>query len=233
MAVAQRYVSSSCLILVSCFLWSDDLCAVLCCALLCYGTGYTLAAAILIGTSQVKNVLGIKYSNPNSDFYIDLYQVFKNLPNVKWQALVFAGMTIIILSLLQWWKKAKIWGSNVAALIPGALLVVVLGTSISYAANQSGPISGLSLIGKVPAGLPGFAVPRLDSQNALQLVSSGTLIGILGFMEALTVAKQMALKRGYKIDVNQELLGMLLWLVVVRCCCCVVLIFYGVGCSLL
>jgi MFS superfamily sulfate permease-like transporter len=68
-------------------------------------------------------------------------------------------------------------------------------------------MGGGDVVGKIPEGLPKFTVPQLTMQNFLKLISSAIIISLLGFMEAIAIAKAMAAKTGQKLDPNQELIG--------------------------
>jgi len=66
---------------------------------------------------------------------------------------------------------------------------------------------GGKVVGAIPRGLPGFSLPDVDGHSALTLLPSAVIIALLGFMEAISIAKAMAAKTGQRIDPNQELIG--------------------------
>lgn len=66
---------------------------------------------------------------------------------------------------------------------------------------------GGSVVGKIPDGLPPFQLPNLDMSVALHLLPIAAIISLLGFMEAISIAKAMAAKTGQRLDPNQELVG--------------------------
>lgn len=66
---------------------------------------------------------------------------------------------------------------------------------------------GGSVVGEVPKGLPSFTVPALDLKIVLHLLPIAAIISLLGFMEAISIAKAMAAKTGQRLDPNQELIG--------------------------
>jgi len=67
--------------------------------------------------------------------------------------------------------------------------------------------SGGAVVGAIPTGLPDFRLPAVDSHSVLALMPSAAIIALLGFMEAISIAKAMAAKTGQRIDPNQELIG--------------------------
>ena len=68
-------------------------------------------------------------------------------------------------------------------------------------------VGGGSVVGTVPKGLPSFTVPPLDFKVFLHLLPYAIIISLLGFMEAISIAKALAGKTGQRLDPNQELIG--------------------------
>jgi sulfate permease, SulP family len=68
-------------------------------------------------------------------------------------------------------------------------------------------MGGGSVVGNIPGGLPSFGVPNLDLSMILRLLPIAAIISLLGFMEAISIAKAMAAKTGQRLDPNQELIG--------------------------
>jgi MFS superfamily sulfate permease-like transporter len=68
-------------------------------------------------------------------------------------------------------------------------------------------IGGGAVVGVIPKGLPSFAMPKFDVAAVLELLPMALLISMLGFMEAISIAKGMAAKTGQQLDPNQELIG--------------------------
>ena len=67
--------------------------------------------------------------------------------------------------------------------------------------------SGGAVVGQVPRGLPTFGIPDINLGILLQLLPYAAIIALLGFMEAVSVAKAMAARTGQRLDPNQELIG--------------------------
>ena len=66
---------------------------------------------------------------------------------------------------------------------------------------------GGAVVGVVPQGLPSFAIPSLDTSVVSMIFMGAIIISMLGFMEAISIAKAMAAKTGQRLDPNQELIG--------------------------
>jgi MFS superfamily sulfate permease-like transporter len=68
-------------------------------------------------------------------------------------------------------------------------------------------IGGGKVVGTIPRGLPSLKVPQLDVRVIPKLLMATVIISLLGFMEAISIAKAMAAKTGQRLDPNQELIG--------------------------
>jgi sulfate permease, SulP family len=68
-------------------------------------------------------------------------------------------------------------------------------------------MGGGAVVGEIPKGLPSFSLPPLDPRAISHLLASAIIISLLGFMEAISIAKAMAAKTGQRLDPNQELIG--------------------------
>jgi SulP family sulfate permease len=68
-------------------------------------------------------------------------------------------------------------------------------------------MGGGAIVGKIPEGLPTFTVPDLTVKTFMKLLPTAIIISLLGFMEAIAIAKAMAAQTGQKLDPNQELIG--------------------------
>ena len=68
-------------------------------------------------------------------------------------------------------------------------------------------MGGGAVVGVIPAGLPSFQIPKIDLKVLFHLFPYAAIISLLGFMEAISIAKAMAGKTGQRLDPNQELIG--------------------------
>ncbi len=67
--------------------------------------------------------------------------------------------------------------------------------------------AGGDVVKFIPRGLPKLSIPRFDLSIISQLVLATIIISLLGFMEAISIARAMATKTGQRLDPNQELIG--------------------------
>lgn len=175
-------------------------------------TGFISAAAILIGFSQLKHLLGITV--PRTDyFYQAVIGTFRQIPTANLTTLAIgAGATAILLYFkyglgrqLIRWGVAESWRIPLTKSAP--LIVVTLGTAL---VNRFGlqTTAGVKIVGDVPAGLPALTLPSLDLGTWQMLLPTALAISLVGYMESISLAKSLASKRRQKIDANQELIGL-------------------------
>ena len=160
-------------------------------------SGFTSAAALIIGLNQLKHLLGLNISRSNYIHSI-LYDAFQQFSSINIIALGIGVGGIIILKNIKKLHKA----------IPGALVVVVLGILVVQFLQLDA--MGVKIVGLVPEGLPEFAIPDINSAHLMELMPAALTLALIAFMEAISVAKAIQAKHKgeYEIDANQELIGL-------------------------
>jgi len=79
--------------------------------------------------------------------------------------------------------------------------------NVSLQTDRLHMTGGGEVVGHVPAGLPALSLPAIDYHIVMHLLPFAAIISLLGFMEAVSVAKAMASKTGQRLDPNRELIG--------------------------
>ncbi len=159
-------------------------------------SGFTSAAAIIIGLSQLKHLLGIEIQGSNR-VHILLKNTYNMLSETNWVAL---GMGVAAIILLKSLKKVK-------GRFPGALMVVVLGILIVYFLGLEG--QGVKIVGTVPGGLPELILPRVQPARIAELLPIALTLALIAFMEAISVAKAVEERHAdYQVNSNQELIAL-------------------------
>ena len=159
-------------------------------------SGFTSAAAIIIGLSQLKHLLGTDIEG-SSQIHILLSNAFKTLGDTN---LFTLGLGIAAIIVIRTLKKIN-------RKIPGALVAVVLGVLAVYFLGLSS--SGVRIVGEVPDGLPGLTLPALDTARISELFPIALTLALIAFMEAISVAKAVEEKRGENhVKANQELIAL-------------------------
>jgi sulfate permease, SulP family len=89
--------------------------------------------------------------------------------------------------------------------LPRALIVMTLTILAARAFDLSS--HGVSVVGHVPTGLPSVDLPGVGWSQVNALVIGALSVVFVGFSESLASGRTMALKHGYEIDTNQELVA--------------------------
>lgn len=160
-------------------------------------SGFTSGAAIIIGLSQLKHLLGIEITRSNQ-VHLLLSNAFKNIHLTNGYALGIGITSIVLISII---KKLN---AKYQQRFPAALALVVLGVGVvSYFELNA---FGVQIVGKVPGGLPSFQVPEIPLDRLSELAPIAITLALIAFMEAISVAKAVAEKHPeYALDPNQEL----------------------------
>ncbi|MFO8099875.1 MAG: solute carrier family 26 protein [Salinibacter sp.] len=158
-------------------------------------SGFTSAAAFIIGLSQLKHLLGIDLPRSNYVHEI-LWAAVGRLGAADPMTVALGVGSILLLVGLRRLNQS----------IPGALVAVALTTGLVWAFGLHE--HGVAIVGSVPGGLPPPTVPPLDWGLAQQLAPSALAIGLVGFMESIAVAQAYARRHRYQVDANQELVGL-------------------------
>lgn len=159
-------------------------------------SGFTSAAALIIGLSQLKHLLGTQIERSNQ-IHILLLNALKTIDQTN---LIALGLGIAAIVLIKALKKLN-------KRIPGALIVTILGIVITYLFRLDQ--LGLSIVQEVPSGLPSFGVPSVGQDRISELFPIAITLALIAFMEAISVAKAIEEKhRLNEVRPNQELIAL-------------------------
>jgi len=169
--------------------------------------GFTSAAAIVIGASQIKHLVGVDLPGTNQVHELVL-ALAANWRDIHLPTFFLGAVAIGLLVGLKRWRKA----------FPGALVVVAISTAaVALLGWQE---AGIRVVGTVPGGLPTPMLPfggTRGAEGSAALVDLGAMwqllpvaltISLVGFMESIAVAKVYATRHRYALDANRELVGL-------------------------
>ncbi|XP_044758384.1 sodium-independent sulfate anion transporter-like isoform X2 [Coccinella septempunctata] len=187
--------------------------------------GFTSATSVIIATSQLKSLLGLKISS--SGFLDTITKVLQNLNKTRYTDCILGVSCILVLMFLRKLKNVKVHGKDqkptpqqknwnrffwLIGTSRNALVVIVC-SSIAYAYETSGVGSPFLLTGKVRPGLPNFRLPPFQTVLNNQTVTFNEMVSDLGTSVVLVpviavlgnVAIAKAFASGSIIDATQEL----------------------------
>ncbi|MEL0073481.1 MAG: solute carrier family 26 protein [Flavobacteriaceae bacterium] len=159
-------------------------------------SGFTSAAAIIIGLSQLKNLIGLSLPQSNQ-----LHKVILALFEVKEPihliTVIISTVSILFIVFIKKWNRK----------IPSAIIAVTIGIlAVSFFNLEE---KGVAVVGVIPEGLPSFELLNFDSTLIKPLFPIALTLALVAFMEAISVAKAIEEKHDdYKVDPNQELIAL-------------------------
>uniref|UniRef100_A0AAY4EY63 STAS domain-containing protein n=1 Tax=Denticeps clupeoides TaxID=299321 RepID=A0AAY4EY63_9TELE len=166
--------------------------------------GFTTAASVHVFVSQLKYLFCVKtrrFSGPLSVVY-SLIAVLKDITSTNITALIL-GLTCIV--FLYGVKDVnERFKAKLPLPIPGEIIVIV-STGVSYGMSLFENYQ-VDIVGTIPSGLLLPAAP--DFSVLPNLVTDSIAIAIVGFSMDISLAKIFALKYGYSVDGNQELIAL-------------------------
>ena len=158
--------------------------------------GFTSGAAIIIGLSQVKHILGISLHQSNKIQLFAISLLNSEIP-IHFPTLMIGLISILVLLILK----------KLTPKIPSALVVVILSSLWVYFGKQYQ--EGVAVVGDVPGGLPSFNTPNFNIETIKNLIPISLTLAIVGYLESISISKTIAEKyKYYQLDPNQELIAL-------------------------
>jgi SulP family sulfate permease len=157
--------------------------------------GFMAGAGILIGVNQVRHLLRLEF--PSFAALTDTIQnIFAYLPEAHWPSLGLGlGVMLLIILLRRFSPK-----------LPSPLIGIILASVFVWLLDLDQ--QGVKVVGELPRGLPPLTkLPRLNI-NLIGQLSTGVLaVGMIGLVEAMSIARSIASQTGQRLDSNQEFVG--------------------------
>ncbi|GGB73982.1 SulP family inorganic anion transporter [Blastomonas aquatica] len=173
-------------------------------------SGFITASGLIIATSQLKSILGVKASGEAMPELVTT--LIANLNATNMPTLIIG---VVSTAFLFWVRKglkpmlirlglkartadltAK--AGPIAAVAVSTLAVVLLDLEAQ----------GVRVVGQIPQSLPPFTVPLFDAALWQQLAIPALLLSVIGFVESVSVAQTLAAKKRQRINPDQELIGL-------------------------
>ena len=158
--------------------------------------GFTSAAAIIIGLSQLNHMLGVEISQGNV-----LQALMQSIWEVRTEIhlltlMITLGSIFLIFGIKRFSKK-----------IPVALVVVILTTLLTSQLNWNE--MGVSIVGTISSGLPAFNFQWIAVEDIYPLFPMALTLSLIAFLEAISIAKAIEVKENKEtVDPNQELIAL-------------------------
>ena len=158
--------------------------------------GFTSAAAIIIGLSQLNHMLGIELPSSNI-----LHEIIQSLWDKSTDIHRFTTLITLVSILMMFFLK------RISQKIPAALIVVILATVLTSLLQWNNV--GVKIVGFIPQGLPSLKLQTITPQEIYQLIPMAITLALIAFLEAIAIAKAVDQKENKDwVKPNQELIAL-------------------------
>jgi len=157
--------------------------------------GYMNGIALTVLISQLPKLLG--FSIEGEGPLRSLWAIAKAILDgqINWVAFAIGFATLATIILL---KNTKLPGILIAV-VAATIVVGMLGLGTGY---------GVKVLGPLPQGLPGFAVPWITQSDIIPVLLGGCAIAMVSFADTSVLSRSYAARLGMRVDPNQEMVGL-------------------------
>jgi high affinity sulfate transporter 1 len=158
--------------------------------------GYMNGIALTVLISQLPKLFGfsIEGAGPLRELWAMAEAILGGKTN--WIALAIGAGTLAVILLLKNSKR-----------LPGVLIAVVGATAI-VGALDLGARADVSVLGPLPQGLPGFAIPWITAADIVPVLIGGCAIALISFADTSVLSRAYAARLRTNVDANQEMVGL-------------------------
>ena len=173
-------------------------------------SGFITASGIIIATSQLKSLFGIRASGEAMPELI--YTLASNIGDTNPPTLIIGISATAFLFWVRKGLKPLLMQLGLAArpadlIAKGGPIAAVVASTMAVILFDL-EARGVKVVGAIPQSLPPFTIPLFDAAVWQQLAVPALLISIIGFVESVSVAQTLAAKKRQRIDPDQELIGL-------------------------
>jgi SulP family sulfate permease len=154
-------------------------------------TGFKAGIGLVIVLDQLPKLLGTHITKHG--FFPDLLSVAQHLPETSLLTLGVAVATLVVLAGMD-----RLWPAS-----PAPLVAVGLGIAASWFLGLQA--LGVSIVGKIPQGLPSITLP--DLSMIVQLAPAAAGMALMSFTESIAAARAFAGSGDPPVDANRELVA--------------------------
>lgn len=155
--------------------------------------GFTAAAALLIAVSQLGPALGIEGGHGGT--LGRLIGLWEKIGEVDANAVVIAAASL-----------GTLMGVNaINRRVPAYIIALIAGSVASLLLQAEA--RGIAHFAPLGAMVPKLEIPRLTAEQFSSLLPGAAAVAFVGLLEAISIGKAFAMRRGDRYDPNQEIFG--------------------------
>ncbi|MBO9632220.1 MAG: sulfate permease [Chitinophagaceae bacterium] len=158
--------------------------------------GFTSGIAVIIFSSQLKDLFGLQIAELPADFLEKWNSYFLHFSSVNWYSFAIAAFTLLVVFF---WPK-------LTHKVPGSLIAILVTTIIVHVFQLPVETIG-SRFHTIPSSLPAPVFPAIDLAGIRKLIQPAFTIALLGGIESLLSAMVADGMTGGKHRSNTELIA--------------------------
>jgi len=174
-------------------------------------SGFVTGSAVLIAIGQLKPLLGIPTKGETALELLGSLLSSANelhVPTAVLGLLSVLGLWACRRFLAEGLRRAGMGAGSAGILAKLGPMVVVLLAIVTVVALRLDTSAGVAVVGAIPAGLPALTFTLPDPRQLQALAVAAVMIALIGFVESVSVAQSLAIKRGERINPDAELRGL-------------------------
>ncbi|MGH8349883.1 MAG: SulP family inorganic anion transporter [Pseudomonas sp.] len=158
--------------------------------------GYMNGIALTVLISQLPKLFGfsIESGGPLSSLWAIVSAVMEG--KVNWTTFMVGGLTLAVILLLK--RRPQ---------LPG-ILIAVAGATVAVGVLDLATRAGVSVLGSLPQGLPGFAIPWITSADIVPVLIGGCAVALVSFADTSVLSRVYAARTRTYVNPNQEMVGL-------------------------
>lgn len=158
--------------------------------------GYMNGIALTVLISQLPKLLGfsIEADGPLRSLRAIGEAMLDGKTN--WVAFAIGLGTLVVILLLAGNKR-----------LPG-ILIAVVGATLVVGGLDLGTQHGVKVLGPLPQGLPGFAIPWIGYGDIVPVLIGGCATALVSFADTSVLSRAFAARLGVSVDPNKEMVGL-------------------------
>jgi high affinity sulfate transporter 1 len=157
--------------------------------------GYMNGIALTVLISQLPKLFG--FSIDSDGPLRDLWQIAESVlgGQANWTAFAVGAATLTAILLLKRFERVPV------------ILIAVVGATAAVGVFGLDE-AGVKVLGRLPQGLPSFALPWIDLAGLKEVLIGGCAVAMVSFADTSVLSRTYAARTGSQVDPNQEMVGL-------------------------
>lgn len=158
--------------------------------------GYMNGIALTVVLSQLPKLLG--FSVPSDGPLRQAWATVDGVLAGQTNAVAFAVGAVTLVAILLMQRRPRV----------PAILIAVVGATVVTAGFDLAARAGMSVLGALPQGLPGFSLPLIGPNDLTAVLFGGFAVAVVSFADTSVLSRAYAARMRQQVDPNQEMVGL-------------------------